>query len=54
MLLAITDLLYQTVKTSSDSQNLFNIKNLELIDKLTEKQKFSKAIMKKELGIEFH
>ncbi len=31
-----------------DSQKLFMIKNIEVIDKLTDRQKFSRALMKKE------
>ena len=37
MHLSIFELLYQTITSSRDTQKLFMIKNLELIDKLTDR-----------------
>lgn len=48
MHLAIHELFYQTTGSVKEDQKLFLIKNLEVIDKLTERQKFSRAIMRKD------
>jgi hypothetical protein len=48
MHLAVHELFYQTTSSVKEDQKLFLIKNLEVIDKLTERQKFSRAIMRKD------
>lgn len=48
MHISVNDLYYQAITTARESQKLFMLKNLEVIDKLTDRQKFSRALMKKE------
>eukprot|EP00347_Sterkiella_histriomuscorum_P015009 403358661 len=49
MLLSIQETFYQSISNSRESSNLLIIKNLEVIDRLIEKQKFSRALYKRDV-----
>ena len=48
MLITVQEIFFQMIKGNKDKFYLFLIRNLEIIDKLADKQKFAKAIMKKD------
>ena len=54
MLLSINDIYYQSLSYAKENSHLFSVKNVEIIDKLADKQKFAKAFMKKDIEVQQH
>lgn len=54
MLLSVNDIYYQSLSYAKENSHLFSVKNVEIIDKLADKQKFAKAFMKKDIEVQQH
>ena len=50
MQVAFKDIKYQSLSFMKEKTVLFSLENLEVIDKLAEKQRFAKTFMKKDSG----